>query len=139
MFYVEETPWHGLGKEVPEAKKLSIDEAIVAAGLDWEVDLRCLYTEDGQTLLNMAERHAVCRQKDNTVLGIVGPDDYTPFKIKKPSHGSRLSLIPAKPPLKLPAKSVPAKPLGTVNISRGIREIVPKARYNSPQLCDRHR
>jgi len=81
MMYVGETPWHGLGKEIPEGKKLGIDEALVAAGLDWEVDLRRLYTEDGHTLLNINERYAVCRRKDNTVLGIVGPD-YTPLQNK---------------------------------------------------------
>ncbi len=82
MFYVGETPWHRLGKEIPAGKKLSIDEAIVAAGLDWEVDRRRLYTEDRYTLLNISERYAVCRQKDNAVLGIVGPD-YTPLQNKE--------------------------------------------------------
>lgn len=82
MMYVGETPWHGLGKEIPEGKKLGIDEALVAAGLDWEVDLRRLYTEDGHTLLNIHERYAVCRRKDNTVLGIVGPG-YTPLQNKE--------------------------------------------------------
>lgn len=67
MMYVGKEPWHGLGKEIPEGKKLGIDEALVAAGLDWEVDLRRLYTEDGYTLLNIHERYAVCRQKDNTL------------------------------------------------------------------------
>jgi phage/plasmid-like protein (TIGR03299 family) len=38
-----------------------------------------LYTEDGNTLLNVPERFAVCRQKDNAILGIVG-QDYTPLQ-----------------------------------------------------------
>jgi phage/plasmid-like protein (TIGR03299 family) len=79
MMYVGETPWHGLGKRIPEEKKLGIDEALVAAGLDWKVDLRRLYTEDGHTLLNVLGRYAVCRQKDNAILGIVG-QDYTPLQ-----------------------------------------------------------
>jgi hypothetical protein len=45
MMYVGETPWHGLGKTIPEEKKLSIDEAIVAACLDWVVDRRPMFTE----------------------------------------------------------------------------------------------
>lgn len=36
MFSVREVPWHGLGVVLPEAPK-SIDEALVAAGLDWHV------------------------------------------------------------------------------------------------------
>jgi len=52
---------------------------LAAAGLDWSVDLRRLYTEDGHTLLNVLERYAVCRQKDNAILGIVG-QDYTPLQ-----------------------------------------------------------
>ena len=63
MMYVGETPWHGLGKQIPEGKKLGIDEALIAAGLDWEVDLRRLYTEDGHTLINITERYAVCRRE----------------------------------------------------------------------------
>ena len=35
MFYVRETPWHGLGINVEEA--LSSKEALAAAGLDWKV------------------------------------------------------------------------------------------------------
>ena len=79
MMYVGETPWHGLGKRMPEGKNLGVQEAIAAAGLDWRVDLRRLYTEDGHTLLNVLERYAVCRQKDNAILGIVG-QDYTPLQ-----------------------------------------------------------
>ena len=82
MMYVGKTPWHGLGKEIPEGKKLGIDEGLIAAGLDWDVDLRRLYTEDGYTLLNIHERYAVCRQEDNAVLGIVGPE-YTPLQNKE--------------------------------------------------------
>lgn len=82
MMYVGKTPWHGLGKEIPEGKKLGIDEALIGAGLDWDVDLRRLYTEDGYTLLSIHERCAVCRQEDNAVLGIVGPE-YTPLQNKE--------------------------------------------------------
>jgi len=45
MMYVGETPWHGLGRKVPDGKKLSVRDAIVAAGLDWRVELRPVYTK----------------------------------------------------------------------------------------------
>ena len=35
MFYVREKPWHGLGTNVEAA--LSSREALIAAGLNWEV------------------------------------------------------------------------------------------------------
>lgn len=34
MMYVGDTPRHGLGVAIPEGKKLSIEEAIKAVGLD---------------------------------------------------------------------------------------------------------
>lgn len=68
MFSARETPWHGLGVVTPDA--LSAQEAIVAAGLDWNV------------VKEQAERHGklvpgkfwTIREKDDKVLGIVGPD-----------------------------------------------------------------
>ncbi|MCL2621153.1 MAG: DUF932 domain-containing protein [Defluviitaleaceae bacterium] len=44
MFYVRETPWHGLGIRVEEA--LNSKDALVAAGLDWKVTQRPIYTAD---------------------------------------------------------------------------------------------
>lgn len=43
MFYVRETPWHGLGTRVNEA--LNSEEALTAAGLDWNVIQEPIYTE----------------------------------------------------------------------------------------------
>ena len=40
MMFVGETPWHGLGNKV-EAD-IGIEDAIVSAGLDWEVGLKDL-------------------------------------------------------------------------------------------------
>lgn len=35
MFYVRETPWHGLGTKVKEAPTSS--DALILAGLNWQV------------------------------------------------------------------------------------------------------
>lgn len=43
MFYVRETPWHGLGTRVNEALKSK--EALTEAGLDWNVIQEPIYTE----------------------------------------------------------------------------------------------
>jgi phage/plasmid-like protein (TIGR03299 family) len=82
MMYVGETPWHGLGKTIPEEKKLSIDEAIVAAGLDWVVDRRPMFTEYNKGLklkVEVSGCYAMCRNTDDSVLGVVG-QDYTPLQ-----------------------------------------------------------
>jgi len=81
MMYVGETPWHGLGTPIPADKQLSVREAIVAAGLDWRVELRPLYTEkpDGGAKSGILDHYAVCRTSDNAFLGLVGPD-YVPLQ-----------------------------------------------------------
>jgi phage/plasmid-like protein (TIGR03299 family) len=65
MFYVRETPWHGLGTRVEEA--LNSEEALVASGLDWEVEqvpisVKGIIQHD--TLANV-------RSTDNKMLGLV--------------------------------------------------------------------
>jgi phage/plasmid-like protein (TIGR03299 family) len=72
MFFVGETPWHGLGTKIEH--NLTSEEAIVAAGLDWEVGLKDLYTrrEDGN-VDEQVDHRATYRLKDNKILGVVGP------------------------------------------------------------------
>lgn len=67
MFYIGQTPWHGLGNRVFEAP--SIAAAIKQSGLDWQVGLRPLFTADGRQVPNMA----TVRETDNKILGVVGP------------------------------------------------------------------
>ena len=45
MFYVGDAPWHSLGRRLIEAPK--VEEAIVYAGLDWQVGLKPLFTAEG--------------------------------------------------------------------------------------------
>ena len=75
MMYVGKTPWHGLGVAIPEGKKLSIEEAIGVAGLDWEVKIQHIFTKDGRGIpLGILNQYVTCRTSDNAVLGIVGKD-----------------------------------------------------------------
>ena len=66
MFYVREKPWHGLGTEVREAPTSA--DALVYAGLDWTVDQKNVYAEDG-TLISGYKVNL--RSTDNATLGIV--------------------------------------------------------------------
>lgn len=66
LFYVREKPWHGLGVRVENAP--SSKEALVAAGLDWNVEQRKVYTEDGHVISGY---YANVRDTDNRTLGVV--------------------------------------------------------------------
>lgn len=66
MMYVREKPWHGLGTMVQEA--LTSEEALKIAGLDWTVEGKPVYDENGIVIPNYK---ANTRSSDNSVLGIV--------------------------------------------------------------------
>jgi len=66
MFYVREKPWHGLGTMVKEAPA-SID-ALVCAGLDWRVEQKNVYTQDGRLIPGYKVN---LRNTDSAALGIV--------------------------------------------------------------------
>lgn len=66
MFYVRETPWHGLGTrvmEVPDSR-----DALIAAGLDWNVVQEPIYTAEN-ALINGYKANV--RDSDRRVLGVV--------------------------------------------------------------------
>ena len=67
MFSVREVPWHGMGTIVEDAP--NSEEAIITAGLDWEVESRKMYLADGS---EVPDAFANVRNTDNSVLGIVG-------------------------------------------------------------------
>ena len=58
MFYVRETPWHGLGTKVAEAPASKY--ALKLAGLDWSVVQEPVYTEAGE-LVEDARQISVMR------------------------------------------------------------------------------
>lgn len=66
MFYVGETPWHGLGQKLGEAPTTA--EAIKQAGLDWSVKTVPLFTAEGKPVPSQA----TIRETDGSVLGVVG-------------------------------------------------------------------
>lgn len=73
MFYVGEAPWHKLGVKVEG--NINVQEAIVAAGLDWTVGLKPLFTPEG----TQVDAQATFRSTDNSILGVVGPT-YKPLQ-----------------------------------------------------------
>ena len=73
MFFVGETPWHGLGQRLIDAP--DIKTAIVAAGLDWTVKTVPLFTAEGTEVA----AKATVRETDNKILGVVG-DRYKPLQ-----------------------------------------------------------
>lgn len=77
MFYVGDVPWHGLGHRFLEPPQ-TVEDALVAAGLDWEVDRKRLATvevdpENGERSLGEeVSAYATYRKDSGAVLGIVG-------------------------------------------------------------------
>ncbi|MBR2928349.1 MAG: DUF945 domain-containing protein [Oscillospiraceae bacterium] len=66
MFYVRQKPWHGLGTMVSEAPTSS--DALIHAGLDWLVEQKDVYTEDGALIPGYKVN---LRNIDSATLGIV--------------------------------------------------------------------
>lgn len=66
LFYVRETPWHGLGTKVMEAPTSA--DALTLAGLDWNVIQKTIKTEDG---IPISGFKANIRDSDEKVLGVV--------------------------------------------------------------------
>ncbi len=74
MMYTGEPPWHGLGTRLDNPATAA--EAIVAAGLDFQVELTRLTTIDG---IHVPQRVAVVRSDTQDVLGVVSPS-YVPVQ-----------------------------------------------------------
>lgn len=73
MFYVNETPWHRLGKKLNAPP--SCEEAIRCAGLNWSVEKTPLWVHGPEASFVMqVPAFATRRSSDGKVLGVVGPD-----------------------------------------------------------------
>jgi phage/plasmid-like protein (TIGR03299 family) len=77
MFYRGEAPWHKLGRFIKPDEALTTEQAIVAAGLDWNVSTRPLFLDDG----TQAPSNAVVRDDTNGILGVVS-QKYQPLQNK---------------------------------------------------------
>lgn len=66
IFYVRETPWHGLGTKVMEAP--ASREALQIAGLDWKVLQEPIYTTEKELIEGFKVN---VRDTDRRVLGVV--------------------------------------------------------------------
>lgn len=80
MAFANEVPWHGLGNRIDPS--CSVDEMLVASGLDWEVRQLPLYAQDEKgALIKLPLRRALVRNTDNKVLSVTG-DVWKPFQNK---------------------------------------------------------
>lgn len=71
MFSVQKTPWHGLGIILDQPP--TAEDAIVAAGLNWEVEKKQSMFMDSHGLLrNVDDQFAVVRKTDQKLLGNAG-------------------------------------------------------------------
>ena len=77
MFSAREVPWHGLGEVTEDV--LTAGEAIKAAGLDWDVELRDVFVQQDDKKIVVPGHHAVVRDMDQRVLGMV-KSRYVPFQ-----------------------------------------------------------
>lgn len=77
MFYYGETPWHKLGTPVESA--LTAQEAIVAAGLDWNVEKVSLFHNFRGGRIKIDDKVGVRRNTDGQILGILSPE-YVPLQ-----------------------------------------------------------
>ena len=71
-------PWHGLGVVINDCPTSA--DAIIQAGLDWQVELRNMFIpfEDGQAV-EVSDKFAVVRKTDRKYLGVVG-ERYEPIQ-----------------------------------------------------------
>lgn len=78
MAYSGQVPWHGLGQ--PIHANATVEEMLVAAGLDWEVSLRPIYAQakDG-SMVKMPIKRALMRSSDNKIFTVTG-DFWKPFQ-----------------------------------------------------------
>lgn len=79
-FFYKDPAWHKMGKTVQNV--LTAEEAIVEAGLDWEVTPVPVYHKVNGMFYKIKDRQAMERSTDHKVLSIMGMD-YQPLQNRK--------------------------------------------------------
>jgi len=76
-FYYGDTPWHKLGTSVENA--LTSDEAITAAGLNWNVEQVNLFHNWQGNRIKIEDKVGIRRNTDGKILGVLS-HDYVPLQ-----------------------------------------------------------
>jgi phage/plasmid-like protein (TIGR03299 family) len=71
VFSNNEAAWHGLGVVLPD-ETLSVEQALEFGGLDWEVEMRPVYVQQGDSYVKVPSQWASTRVTDGKVFGITG-------------------------------------------------------------------
>lgn len=79
MAYAGETPWHGLGKQVPA--DISPNDMLKAAGLDWKVNAIPAFAEINGKQVDIGHS-ALVRDVDNKILDVI-TNDWVPNQNEK--------------------------------------------------------
>jgi phage/plasmid-like protein (TIGR03299 family) len=79
MAYAGETPWHGLGKQVPA--DISPNDMLKAAGLDWKVNAIPAFAEINGKQVDIGHS-ALVRDVDNKILDVI-TNDWIPNQNEK--------------------------------------------------------
>jgi phage/plasmid-like protein (TIGR03299 family) len=77
MAFANALPWHGLGNRVDP--NVSVDDMLVAAGLDWEVKLHPIYAQVGEKRVAIKTKRALVRSSDDKIMTITG-DNWKPLQ-----------------------------------------------------------
>jgi len=85
MMYVNETPWHGLGKVFAEPPK-TMEEILEGAGLNWRVNHTPIYSQKGELIEGYKQ---LSRSDNDYSLAVVG-NRYEPMQ----NHDALASLMP---------------------------------------------
>lgn len=82
MAFANQVPWHGLGNRVDAS--VSVDEMLVAAGLDWDVKLHPMFAHldlggNAHQSIRVKNKSALVRSNDNKVL-TTASDNWKPIQ-----------------------------------------------------------
>lgn len=71
VFSNGEAAWHGLGVVMPQ-KFLTVEDALKYGDLDWDVEMRPVYVQNGDDYVAVPSQFASTRVSDGRVFGITG-------------------------------------------------------------------